>query len=349
MKVSSVSTTAISNALRFSLLRAQADLTTAQKESQTGKIADTGLALGTRTSVTMSFQRDMDRLNGLVDSNTLVSGRLKATQNSMAQISSGAQEFLSALTTTSSSSALGTVTQNAATTMVDQLTSTLNSSFNGEQLFAGVNTDVQPIADYDAAGSPAKAAFDTAFQTYFGFPQSDPAAANISKPDMTNFLNTVVEPQFLSGAWQTNWSTASDETITSRITLTETTNTSVSANQAAFRKLMMTGVTVKELFASNVGVGGKEAVVEWAVSTVGTAVGDLGTLQATTGITEKRVTDASDRLTVQSELFEKQIGNMVNVDPYEAATRVNDLLSQIQNSYALTARIQQLSILNYLS
>ncbi len=86
------------------------------------------------------------------------------------------------------------MTQNSATTMVDQLTSTLNSSFNGEQLFAGVNTDVKPIADYNAVGSPAKAAFDTAFQTYFGFPQSDPAAANISKPDMTNFLKTVVEP-----------------------------------------------------------------------------------------------------------------------------------------------------------
>ena len=85
----------------------------------------------------------------------------------------------------------------------------------------------------NAAGSPAKAAFDTAFQTYFGFPQIDPAAANISKPDMTNFLNTEVEPQFLGAGWQTNWSNATDQTIVSRITLTETTNTSVSANQAA--------------------------------------------------------------------------------------------------------------------
>lgn len=349
MKVSSVSTSAISNALRFSLLRAQQDLVNAQKESQTGSVADTGLALGTRTSVTMSFQRDMDRLNGIVDSNALVSARLKATQNSMSQISSSAQTFLSALTTTSSGSALSTVTQTAAATMLDQLTSILNSSFNGEQLFAGVNTDVKPIDDFNATGSPAKAAFDAAFQGYFGFAQSAPAAANITTSDMQNFLTTQVEPQFMGAGWQANWSTATDQTISSRITLTETTNTSVSANDDAFRKFMMTAATVKDMFDSNVGAGGRQAVIDWAISAVGAAVGELGTLQAVTGIAEKRVTDASDRLTVQSDLFQKQIGNMVNVDPYEAATRVNDLLSQIQNSYALTARIQQLSILNYLS
>ena len=36
---------------------------------------------------------------------------------------------------------------------------------------------------------------------------------------------------------------------------------------------------------------------------------------------------------------------MEGVDPYEASTRVADLLSHIETSYALTARIQQLSLL----
>lgn len=349
MKVSSVSTSAVSNALRYSLLRTQSDLIKAQKESQNGTVADTGLALGTRTAVTVSFTREMERMSDIIDSNSLVSARLTATQNSMKQISSAAQTFLSALTTTSSGSALNEVTQSSAKTMLDQLTTVLNTSFNGEQLFAGVNTDVKPINDFDAAGSPAKAAFDASFQTYFGFAQSDPAAANISSSDMTNFLTTQVEPQFLGAGWQANWSNATDQTIVSRVTLTETTNTSVSANNDAMRNLMMTAATVKDLFASNVGAGGRQAITDWAISAVGAATGQIGNLQATTGIAEKRVTDASDRLKVQVDLFETQIGNMINVDPYEAATRVNDLVTQIQTSYALTARIQQLSLLNYLS
>jgi flagellar hook-associated protein 3 FlgL len=40
---------------------------------------------------------------------------------------------------------------------------------------------------------------------------------------------------------------------------------------------------------------------------------------------------------------------MQGVDPFEAATRVNALITQIETSYALTARIQQLSLTRLLS
>ena len=40
---------------------------------------------------------------------------------------------------------------------------------------------------------------------------------------------------------------------------------------------------------------------------------------------------------------------MEGVDPYEAATRVSALVSQIETSYALTSRIQQLSLLKFMS
>jgi flagellar hook-associated protein 3 FlgL len=71
-------------------------------------------------------------------------------------------------------------------------------------------------------------------------------------------------------------------------------------------------------------------------------------LRAETGITEKRVADASQRIKLQSDLFERQILDLEGVDPYEASTRVADLLSHIETSYALTARIQQLSFLRFL-
>jgi len=348
LKTSSVSTAAISQALRYSLVRAQLDLTKAEKEVQTGRVADIGLALGTRTTMMVSFTRDMERMSGVADSNALVSARLSATQNSLSQISSAAQTFLAALTTTSSGSSLSDVTLSSAKTMLDQLTAIMNTSFNGEQLFAGVNTDVKPIEDYTAT-STAKAAFDAAFLAHFGFAQNTPAADNISTTQMNAFLSTQVEPQFLGAGWQANWSNATDQPIVSRITLTETAETSVSANNDGIRSLFMAATTIRDLFDSDVGAGGRQAMIDWAVSVVGESIGKLGNLAATTGIAEKRVTDASDRLMVQVDLFERQIGNLVDVDPYEASTRVNDLLSHIETSYALTARIQQLSILNYIS
>ncbi|MCZ7594038.1 MAG: flagellin [Hyphomicrobium sp.] len=43
-----------------------------------------------------------------------------------------------------------------------------------------------------------------------------------------------------------------------------------------------------------------------------------------------------------------QVNSLEAVDPNEAATRVSALLTQIETSYALTARIMGLSILDYL-
>ncbi|TIV17432.1 MAG: flagellar hook-associated family protein, partial [Mesorhizobium sp.] len=72
-------------------------------------------------------------------------------------------------------------------------------------------------------------------------------------------------------------------------------------------------------------------------------------IRAETGIAQQRVSDASDRMKTQVDLFEKHIVDLEGVDPAEAATRVADLTQHIETSFALTARLQQLSLLNYLT
>jgi flagellar hook-associated protein 3 FlgL len=349
MKTGSVSTAAISQAMRYSMMRSQTDLVSAQKEVATGKVADTGLKLGARTAQVVNFARDLDRLNGIVDSNALVSSRLSSTQKALGQISGAAQDFLSTLTASASGDAVSSVTRASASAALDALTSILNTSLNGEHLFAGTNTDVKPINSFSSPASPAKAAFDAAFQSHFGFTQNDPAAANISAAQMDTFLTNVVEPQFLGSGWQANWSNATDQKIVSRIALNETTETSVSANNSGVQRLAMAAATISDLFSSNISAAAKTQLVTRAVALVGEGIGDLADLQSATGITEKRVTDASERIKMQASLFEKHVLDMQGVDPYLASTRVADLLSHIETSYALTARIQQLSLMKFLS
>jgi flagellar hook-associated protein 3 FlgL len=165
---------------------------------------------------------------------------------------------------------------------------------------------------------------------------------------MTAFLSADVEPQFMGAGWSANWSDATDQKIISRITLTETTETSVSANDVGMRKLAMAAATVSDIFEGQLGPDARKALVEKAFTLVTEAILSLGDLQARTGIIEQRVSEASDRLNVQIDLFEKQIGNMLIVDPYEAQTRVSDLLGHIEVSYALTSRLQQLSLLRFI-
>ncbi|KQZ14417.1 MULTISPECIES: flagellar hook-associated family protein [unclassified Mesorhizobium] len=348
MKTFSVSSSAISNAMRYSQMRMQVDLVKAQKEMDTGRVADIGLALGARASQSVTFARDLDRLNVIVDSNALVTSRLKSTQDGMSSLSETAQSFLSTLTSAQSGDISNTIASDSGKATLDALNSVLNTSINGEYLFAGTNTDIRPLNDYTAT-SPAKVAFDAAFVARFGFTQNDPAAANIPAGDIEDFIDNDVMPQFMGAGWEANWSNATDQQIVSRIALNETAETSVSGNNDPMRKMAMAATIMSEFFASNVSQDAKSAVAKKALSLTGEVISGLGHLQAQTGIVEKRVTDASERMEKQVDLFERHILDLEGVDPYEAANRVNDLVSHIQTSFALTARIQQLSLLNFLT
>ena len=349
MKTSFVSTASVSQSLRSQLMSMQSELVSANKESQTLTVADRGLALGARTTQSVSLSRDMERINGIIDQNGLISSRLTATQNALAQIEEKAQAFLSTLTAGLAGDATEAVTLVDAKGTLDTLTSIMNTTFKGEHIFSGINTDVKPLNDYIGPGSPAKAAFDASFQTFFGFTQSDPAAANITAAQMTTFMDSVVAPQFLGAGWEANWSEASNQTITSRISLNETVNTSVNANGDGMRKLAMAATAIYEMLSSpTMSSAAKTAATEKAYTLVSEAIGDITTTRSGIGIVEERVTKATARLQTQADLFELTIGKMEGVDPYEASTRVTTLLEQIETSYALTARLQNLSLTKFL-
>jgi len=335
--------------MRSQQMRMQAELVKATKESSTGRVADVGLALGGRTAQSVTFSRDLDRLNVIIDSNGLVSARLSSTQNSLGQLSSVAQTFLSSLTSATSGDSADNLTQSAGKATIQQLTSILNTSVNGEYLFAGTNTDVKPINDFTAAGSPSKAAFDASFLTYFGFTQDAPGAANITATQMDDFITTKVAPQFMGAGWQGTWSNATDQQIVSRIALNETTPTSTSANSDGIRKLAMAAAMVTSLMSSNISQAAKDTMVSRSTALVGESLSGIGQIQSETGIVQKRVSDANDRMKTQVDLFERHILDLEGVDPAQAATRVADLTQHIETSFALTARLQQLSLLNYLT
>ncbi len=349
MKVSYVSSNAINQALRYSLMRMQSQIISGKTEMTTGKVADTGLALGARTGKAVSLHRDIDRLKGIIDTNALVSSRLSATQDSLSDLRTAGEAFLSALTVAASGSAEKSTSREAGKVMLETMTGIVNSSFNGEYIFAGVNTDVKPLNEYtDSPPSASKAAFDAAFMAEFGFSQTDPAAQGLSAAQLKTFLEGTAATAFTGAQWQANWSNATDQGITSRITLSETTETSVSANEQGIQKLAMAAAVVADLFNSNLNEDALRQVAEFATSLVGEALGDIATTQGRIGFVEQRVTQASERLSLQVDLFSETLLGMEGVDPYEAATRVEELMGQIETAYTLTARLNQLSLLRFL-
>lgn len=343
MKVSFVSSQAISQAMRYQMQRIQAQLVTATKESVEGRFADVGLALGARTGMSVSLHREIDRLKGLTDSNQLAASRLDSTQIGLQDMTEAAQKLLSAYATASSSASEPKIARQEAESVLALMTSVLNANLNGEHLFAGINTDVKPLNDFLDPASPNRIALETAFST---FPFADPA--NITDVEMNAFLDSV-EAQFTGADWNTNWSTATDQQITSRITLTETAQTSVSANITGVRKLAMAAATVVIGLGDDLNQAARDALLERSISMIGEAITDLANQQGSAGITQQRIEKANERMSMQVDLFSKALINLEGVDEFEAVTRVKGLEAQIELSYALTARLQQMSLLKFLS
>jgi flagellar hook-associated protein 3 FlgL len=347
MKVSFVSSQAISKAMRYQTARLQSDLTKATTEMSTLRVADTGLALGARSSISVTLHREIDRLKGITDSNELAAARLKSTQLGLQELTAAASKLIENYSTALSGAGEPGIAQRQAAETLTLMSSVLNTNLNGENIFAGINTDVTPFNDFLDPASPNRVAFDTAFGTHFGFAADDPAAQTITATQMEAFL-AVVEPQFTGAGWSA-WSRADDQQITTRITLTETAQTSVSANIVGFRKLAMAAATVAAGFAGPLSEEARNVLLENGVKLLGQAVSELADQQGYTGVTEQRLAQASERISMQIDLFSGSIRNLEGVDEFEAAAKVTALKTQLEVSYSLTASMQKLSLLNYLS
>lgn len=350
MKTSFISSQAMQNAMRLTISRGQTEVMTLQKEIVTGRYADIGLSLGARTSNSLNLNNDVTRLKSMQASNSLVTQRLSASQLSLDLMSNSAQQMLEAFISVSGAddaNRLGVARRDVEASL-GSFTVAINTSSNGEYLFSGINSSKQPLDDYFGAGSSAKAAFDTTFLTHFGYAQDDPQAANITVTQMDDFITNVLEPAFSGPDWNTNWSSANDTNMSSRILTNEVVDSGVNANADGMRKFALAAVIGLELLGSAISSEVRTAVNTRAIEFAGQAVTGIDNKRGSLGLSENRVTKANESLSSQIKILTLHVGDIEGVDAYEASTRMQTLLAQVETSYKLTARIQQLNLMNYL-
>jgi flagellar hook-associated protein 3 FlgL len=297
----------------------------------------------------VSLRQDLDRLNTFKDTNAIATTRLKQTQTALEGIADLAQEFISTLVGARASAASAEVAVADARTKLIALTSAMNNAANGAFLFAGINTDVKPFADYFETPTPAnRAAVATEFTSAFGLAQGDPGTELITSTDMTAFLNGPYSALFDSANWTSTWSSASDRNITSRINNNELIETSANANTSGIRLLASAYTMVADLGAETLSQDAFQAIVDKAIAVTGEAIGDLTQLRAALGTSEERIDTSNNRMSLQITIMTEHVNLLEGVDPFEASSRVNALLTQVETAYALTARLQRLSLINYL-
>lgn len=350
MRTNAISTANLWNSPRMGVARAQAEIATANQELVTGRHADMGLALGSRTGAAFILRQKLAELTALRDGNDTTSLRLSSSQTVLQQIQSGADATLKTLIGAPPDQR-AEIVRKAATSQLAALTAALNTSAGGQSIFGGTNTLESPMAVY--AGTPsstAKQAVDAVFAFQLGT-RGSAALATVTAVQMSSFLaepNGAFATLFNDANWALNWSDASDTTIDSQISLTDRVQTSVSANAAAVRDVAKALVIASDLDLSSFSAEAQDVAFERIADLLGSASKGLVALQADLGRSQATITDANTRMEAQRTLLTKQIGQLEGVDVAEAKTRIDQLTTQVQISYSLTSQLRQLSLVNYL-
>ncbi len=343
-----ISSQSIMSSLRHSVGRLQSEIADRTRELSTGRHSDLGLKLGSRSGFLVSLRTERSALQSMTDTNSIVSGRLDTTQNKLESLQAAAQDMLNIVLASNASDAHGGTIRSAGENRLTTLISELNSTLGGDFLFAGTNTGTKPITDYSAPSSLSKQAVDAAFSTTFGFAQSSPNVSGISGAAMTTFLDTQFAALFQEPSWSDDWSTASDQELSDRISPTSTLRTSVSANEAVFRQLAQAYTMLSDLGTQDLGADAYMVVTNKAGDLLRSAIDGHTDLRADVGLVQSDITNANEQMSLQMDILMTEVGNLENVDVYEVTSRLTELRTQLEASYHLTAQLRDLSLVHYL-
>jgi len=349
MTISSVSTQYLGTAMLPAVTQAQSQLTTLEVESSTGQYADLGLQLGSQSGYELSLKNEYDQMQTLTTDNAIATTNLSAAQAALDSIRSGAQSALTSLTAMTAVSDDASTLQTLGSTSLQALIGSTNAASGQQFVFGGINSSAAPLTSYfSTPPSSAQTAVDQAFQTTFGFPPSSPLASSITTTALQSFLDGPFAAQFSGANWSSNWSSASSTNTTAEIAPGETITTSSNANQPGFQQLAQAYTMLNEFGGSALSQSAQQVLVTTAASLVTQGVSSMTTTEAEVGASLGQVTQANAAMSSQMTILQTQVGNLDDVDANSVATQLNTLTTQIETAYQITAKLQELSLAQYL-
>ncbi|MFK5979815.1 MAG: flagellar hook-associated family protein [Rhizobiaceae bacterium] len=347
MKVGFVSTYAMNSTIRTQTMRTQSDLATAQIELATEKRANIGRHLGPMTSQLVSVENQIELIDRIQVTTSFVVNRMSMMQTSMTSMVNSGQKFVGQLTTEINGSMDSDLLARIADNALEQFTSVMNSSFKGEYIFSGINTDVPSLNEY-TTGSPAQTAVSAAFTTAFGFPPNDPLAVNITPAAMEAFVDGPFMDLFDNTNWPTLWSGSSDRGMRSKISPMELAENPTTAQATSFRQITASLILMKEFSEGNFNTATQGMLAEKSLEGMSTGINGLAREQSKVGTVERRIEEASNRMDYQKIVLNDQVNAFQGIDIYEVANRLNHLSLSLEASYRATSKLQQLTLMSYI-
>lgn len=311
-------------------------LTTLTQEATTGLKADVAASLG-------------GNLGRLAQVETRLT-QLEAYQQNTAQAEgefSGVQDVLGAVQTMAST--LGPALQ-AAVSMGDETSMNLRSTHAADDFRAAVNvlnTDVGGrfiLSGSNVETSPLSSSVDILADA------KDQLAGATTAADKIAAISAWFDaPAGVAGFLDTHYH-GNTETVTTGLSARSTIGNDTNASDAGVRRILK-GLALAAL-ANDPDVAldksGKALMMGEAVKNLNTGAESVIMLRAAVGLKQEAVEHAATTNAAERTSLSIARSDILSVDPYETASAITQTEANLQNLYALTARLSRLSLTDYL-
>lgn len=303
-------------------------------EIATGQIADVRKIANGSTAYLNDLERSLTKLDGY-DLATLEAGQLAGgMQTALTRIGDLNSSFQATLLT-ANNAAFGDTSSSIlseAKAAFGQAISAMNTSVGGRTIFAGMATNTQPIAPsadiLTALGTALAGAGSVddilaAAQAWFDDPSGFGAVGYLGS-------ETSLAPVALSDEDTALFELRGDDPA-----LRETLRNFAVIALADDPALGLTKAQQSELFQKS-------------SASVLSAGDEVIKLQAKVGVSESQIEVLTVRQSSERASLEMARSDLLSIDPYQAATELEQVQFQLQSLYAITSRMSQLSLVNYL-
>ncbi len=343
-----VSSFSQARASRKQILKLQASFTAAQSELSTGRVSDVVRSLGHKVGNLASLETRLGVIDTVISSNGNLKGRLESVELAVGGIQKAASDFRTNLV-----GARGGVIPHGdmaghAKGFLETVKLFGNTTYAGRHVLSGSNGDQPAIGNFLGVGSDARAALSESFTNTFGVSPRDAASGAIPEAAMKAWLDTEFPKLFEADNWASMWATASGSPVEARIGEREIATLPAAVSDPALRKVVMASVLMLEFGEGRLGGGAFSQVLATAESSLDEGIQGLIGFEAENGSLMSRLDSASEALNLQKAIYSTEVSDIAEVDPAEVSLRIETLRARLEASYATTARLSKLSLVNYI-
>ena len=311
------------------------DLNTLVEELTTGQVSDLTAHLGSGQSNLAGLDRTLEMLGRYAEVNADTGQLLSTMQTVMDGVEQNRSEVSAALLTIDSGSDASRIANAAQVAQLnfEATVNALNTRYGGRALFGGNDLEQSPMAPPDAllddlrtslAGLTSPVDISVAIDTWFDAPGGG--------FETVGYLGDPNGKQ----------SRSIDSNLSADIDL-RADDPAIRDTLKAFAKGALAGDETLFLSTST-----RQTLQRGAGESLLSAASLLAGSQARIGYVEGQVEEASVRISAQQSSYGIARNDLVSADPFETATRLQAVQTQLETQYTLTARLSRLSLTEYL-